>query len=409
MKHLPDIEKWKLLVKSDINQAASDFSNRPTDEVADMADKLGVAYMVNMISQLGTDVAADVLRNLPHDFRNKVIHELDQEKAKLIKEILSYKLATAGALMAKEYLSVPAHYTIQETTKYLQHLPQDKKGKVSYIYVVDQSDRLEGVIQVRDLVFHPPDRIVRDILKSPVVQVETGMGQMDVARLLQKHKYLGLPVVDKDQKLVGVISADVVIQAFEEEASDDIAKIVGTSVEEIRAHSVKQIVGFRLPWLFVNILSGLICAFISGLFQKDIETVVTLFLFVPVVLGLSESAGVQGATIVVRNIALGNISFRHLSALFVRESMVGLVIGSICGLTVGFVAFLWKMNPHIALALAGSMTLTIGLAALIGLLLPLAFRKLKIDPAIASGPLVLAICDIQTLILYFNISSFILR
>jgi magnesium transporter len=240
------------------------------------------------------------------------------------------------------------------------------------------------------------------------VQVETGMTQTDVARLLQRHRYLGLPVVDESQKLVGVISADTVMDAMEQDASDDIAKIVGTGAEEIKTHSVKRIVFLRLPWLAVNFASGIICALISGLFQNDFPTIAFLFLFVPIVLGLSESTGVQGATIIVRNITLGNITFNYLTSLFIREALAGIFIGFSCGVLVGLFAWIWIGKYIVGIALAVSMTLTIIISALIGLLLPLIFQKFRFDPALASGPFVLAVCDIQTLIVYFFVSGSVL-
>ena len=409
MKHLSDIEKWKLLAQSDVNQAASDFGGQPPEEAAEMADQLGAAYLVNVVLQLGTDAAAEILRNLPEDFRERVLKGLPQNKTAALKEILSYKPGTAGALMAKEYLSVPVEATLREATAYLQNIPKDGKGKISYIYVVDKDHRLEGVIQIRDLVFYASEKPIREILKSPVVQVETGMSQLEMAKLLQRHRYLGLPVVDKDQRLVGVINADSAMRVFEEEAADDIAKIVGTSAEEINAASVHRIVRLRLPWLLVSLFSGLTCAFISGVFQNNIQTVATLFLFIPVVLGLSESIGVQSATIVVRNLALGNVTFKQLSALFVKEAFAGIWIGFICGAVVGTVAYFWKANPSIGAALAASLVLAVILSAIIGLFLPVLFKRFKIDPAMASGPLVLAVCDIQTLIVYFNLSGAILK
>lgn len=371
MKHLTDLEKWKLLVKSDVNQAASDFSDQAPETAAGMAGKLGAAYLVNVISQLGSDAAADLLRNLPEDFKANVLADLKPEKAEALRELLSYEPGTAGALMAKEVLHVPDFFTIAQATRYLQSLHQDQKGKVSYIYVVDGERRLEGVIQVRDLIYYPPNTPVKKILKAPVVQVETGTKQLDVARLFHRHRYLGLPVVDAGQRLVGVVNADSAMQALEDEASDDIAKIVGTSAEEIRAQSALRIVRLRLPWLFVNIASGLICALISGVFEQSLPTVATLFLFVPVVLGLSESTGVQGATIVVRNLALGNVEFSRIRTLFIRETVAGMLVGAVCGLVVGSVAYVWKANARLGAALSVSMTVAIILSALIGLVLPL--------------------------------------
>lgn len=408
MINLSDAEKWKLLADQDKTQAASLMTDQTKEKASEIAEELGLSYMVEVVEKLNSDEASDLLRSLPEDFRLKVIEGLSPKKRELIEEILSYAPHTAGSLMSKEFLSIPVHFTIGQATQYLQSMVHDKKGKVSYIYVVDKNNRLEGVIQIRDLIFHPLHAPVKKILVSPVVQVETGMSQMDVAKLLQRHRYLGLPVVDADQKLVGVISADNALQILEEEAIDDIAKAVGTSAEEVKTRSTLRILQLRLPWLCVSIASGLLCAFILNLFDQGSQTLILLFLFVPVVLGVSESAGVQGATIVVQNLASGNASFKDLGALLFREIFVGVLIGIICGCIVGVVASYWQANPSIGLALALSMILTISLSALIGAVLPLLFRSFKIDPAMASGPLVLAICDIQTLAVYFSVAGAIL-
>src|SRR5262249_2209518 len=152
------------------------------NEAGRMADELGAAYLVEIVGQLDTDAAADVLRNLSPDFREKILAEVSPQKCAMLREILSYQPGTAGFLMAKEYLSVPATATVGEATRYVRSLAADRRGRISYIYAVDGEGRLEGVIQVRDLVFYPPEKSVHDILRKPVVQVETGMSQLDVAR-----------------------------------------------------------------------------------------------------------------------------------------------------------------------------------------------------------------------------------
>ncbi len=408
MSPLSDAEKWKLLAKFDLNQAASSLGAESRAKAEAMAEALGVSYMAEVVSQLGTDAAADLLQNLPEDFKNKVLSQIRTEHSTNLKEILAFPPGTAGSLMSKEYLSVSDTATIGEVAEYLRSVASSKKGKVSYIYVVDANCRLEGVIQIRDLIFHEPQKTVRSILKFPVVQVEVGMSQNDVATLLKRHRYLGLPVVDAAQKLVGVISADNVLQAMEEEAADDIAKIVGTSAEEIRTHSVLTVLKLRLPWLLVSLGTGMLCAYLLGMFEKHLEAVAVLFLFVPVILGISESTGVQGATIVVQNIALGNVSFKDMGRLFFREVAAGVLIGLICGAVVGQFASLWQTSSRLGIALSVSMVVTVFISGIIGFLLPLLFRKFKVDPAMASGPLVLAVCDIQTLVLYFTISGYIL-
>jgi len=406
---MTNTDKWKILADTDLNQAANALANAPAEEAKEIVSRVGVRYMVDMISRLSTDVAAEVLRNVPDSLREEILAGLSQEKTDHLREVLSYPPGTAGSLMAKEVLAVSADSTIYEATDYLRSLSDNRKGKVSYIYAVDKNHRLEGVIQIRDIIFHSPQKKIREILKGPVVQVETGMSQNDVARLLQKHHYLGLPVVDKEQKLVGVISADIALQVLDEEASDDIARIVGTSPGEVKTRSVKKIFGLRLPWLILSIVSGLFCALILDSFQSGIQNIAVLFLFIPIVLGLSESIGVQGATIVVRNMSMGFVASTELRRLLARELAVGTFIGLSCGLIVGTVAWIWLGLYAIGIALAVSMVCTMFISSIIGLLLPIVFKKLKIDPAMASGPIVLAICDLQTLLGYFAIAAFILK
>lgn len=409
MKINRDLKRWLILAKTDVEQAAAEFSQRPANEATELAERVGSALFIDMASRMGSDTAALLLRNLPQAFKERVIAGLVPEKRAFLREILSYAPGTAGALMSKEFLAIPIHFSIHEATEYLRALPAHQKGKVSYIYVVDANQRLEGVIQVRDLLFYSPKKPVREILVSPVVQVEAGMTQMDVAKLLQRHRYLGLPVVDRSQRLVGIISADLAMQALQEEVNDDIAKIVGTSPEEMRTHSARRIVRLRLPWLFVNIVSGLICAYIAGVFQNDPAVVAGLFLFIPIVLGLSESAGVQGATIVVRNLAQQSLVSEEVRKVFFREVLAGIMIGAACGVLVGAAGYAWHANARLGIALAASMTLTVIGSALLGLTLPLVFKRFRVDPAMASGPFVLAACDILTLMIYFNLSSLVLN
>jgi magnesium transporter len=168
MKPMNDTEKWKLLAEYDANQAASVMGETDVEKAAAIAESLGVSYMVEVVSQLDSDAAADLLRSLPDTFRAEIIKELKPEKAQLLAEILSYAPGSAGSIMSKEFLSIGAGSVVQQVIDYLQNLPTDKKGKVSYIYVVDPNQRLEGVIQIRDLIFHPPATSIKKILKSPV-------------------------------------------------------------------------------------------------------------------------------------------------------------------------------------------------------------------------------------------------
>lgn len=403
------IAYWKALFHSSTDQAVSEFGGESEELIQHMTEVLGVDFFLEVLQHAASDTAATLLRCLPDPIRQALLPRVSPEQGRFLLELLSYPPDTAGALMSKEFIAVSVDYTIHQASEHLHALSaSNKKYKIAYIYGVDSERRLEGVIQLRDFLFFPGNTPLRQILRTPVVQVETGMKQMDVARLLERHHYLGLPVVDASQRMVGIINADKVLKVFENEASDDIAKFVGTDANEIRTSSVRRILRLRLPWLCFNIASGLLCAYISGLFQ-NIPALSLLFLFVPLILGISESSGVQSATLIVRNISLGKNRLENLKPFIKREIAVGLMTGLICGGLVGFFTLLWNARSSLGFAVGASMSLTITFSTFVGLCLPMFFQKFKIDPAIASGPLVLAICDILTLMIYFNLSGHFLR
>jgi len=315
---------------------------------------------------------------------------------------------TVGSIMKNEFMAVSDEFTIEETIKHFRTASLEKVSKPSYIYVIDLSGHLVGVVQMRDLLSHAPGVHVRDIMLKNVVKVPAEMDQEEAVRYFIRHKFLALPVINNEQRLVGIVTADEMVDIAELEAEDDIAKIVGTGVDEITSRSIPRIVRLRLPWLAVSIFSGLTCAFILGWFEHDMKSVIALALFIPIVLGLSESTGMQSATIVVRNMALGRAALKDVRWLLQKEMIVGVVVGLVCGMFVGGAASLWQANVNLGAVLAVSMSVSIILSGVIGSCLPFLFRFVKIDPALSSGPIVLATCDIITLLIYFKVAGFFL-
>jgi len=318
------------------------------------------------------------------------------------------KLGTVGAIMKKEFLAFSNLSTIEETIRHFRGASLEKVLKPSYIYVTDPEEHLVGVVQMRDLLSRSPNTHVKDIMLRNVIKVDIETDTREAMRIFVGHKFLALPVIDKLQRLVGIITADDMVDAAGLQADKDIAMIVGTSVDEITSRSIPKIVKLRLPWLAISILSGLTCAFILGWFEYELKTVIALALFIPVVLGISESTAMQSATIVVRNMALGKATLKDVNWLLQKEILVGVIVGLICGLFVGGTATLWQGNPHLGSAVALSISLSIIVSGAVGACLPFLFRYVRIDPALASGPIILATCDIITLLIYFRLSGFIL-
>ncbi|HRK61264.1 MAG TPA: magnesium transporter [Candidatus Omnitrophota bacterium] len=407
MQKLTDKQKWDLIRQSQevlAEKQASPCADNAKQQIAEM----GVAYLAETTAQLTSDSAVDFLKNFDAPTQKQILAELPSEKLNDIIEILSYPHGSTGSIMAKEFMAVPENLTVAEAIEKLYQLPVDRRGKAPYVYVINEKHELRGAIKTSDLIFNGKEKQLGEIMHSPVDCIEAEKPEIEAARLIRKQNHLALPVINREGRLTGVLSANNVAQILQEQADSDIAKMVGTSAEELQTPSVLGALKLRMPWLLFTILSGFLCAWISDVFQNNLQTLAVLFLFVPLVLGLSESIGIQGATIVVRNLSQGHIPFANLRSLFLKEGGAGFLIGLICAAIVGGIALVWKDNALLGLAIGGSMVVAIAISGLIGLLLPILFKAIKVDPAIASGPLVLALCDIQTLIVYFNLSGKIL-
>jgi len=407
MHKLTDKQKWELIRESQKILAEKKATPR-ADVAKQKIEEMGVAYLAETTAQLTSDSASEFLKNFDKETQKQILSALPEEKLNDIIEILSYPHGSTGSVMAKEYMSVTDNLTVAEAIHRLYDLPVERRGKAPYVYVVNQSGELRGAIKTSDLIFNDKEKQIGEIMHSPVDFIKAEKSELEAARFMQSQNHLALPVVNRDGKLTGVVSANSIVQIMRAQADSNLAKMVGTSAEELQTPSVLGALKLRMPWLLFTILSGFLCAWISDVFQNNLQTLAVLFLFVPLVLGLSESIGIQGATIVVRNLSQGYIPFANLRSLFLKEGSAGFLIGLICAAIVGGIALVWKDNALLGLAIGASMVVAIAISGLIGLLLPILFKAIKVDPAIASGPLVLALCDIQTLIVYFNLSGKIL-
>lgn len=406
MRKLSDKEKWDLIRQS---QAALAEKSAAAPGAQDTMAEVGIGYLVETVLQLTSDSAADFLKNFPSETQKQILAELPAEKLNDLIELLSYPSGSVGAVMAKEYMAVPENISVTEAIERLYRLPVERRGKAPYVYVINQDHRLLGAIKTSDLIFNEQDKKIGEIMRSPVDFIEAEKPEMEAARYMRTHNHLALPVVNTAGQLTGVVSANSIAEILSEQADRNIAKMLGTGAEELQEKpSVIKALKLRMPWLLFTIMSGFLCAWISDLFQANLQTLAVLFLFVPLVLGLSESIGIQGATIVVRNLSLGEMPFANFRTLFLKEGSAGILIGIICAAIVGAIAFVWKDNTVLGLAVGLSMVVAISVSGLIGLLLPVLFKTIRIDPAIASGPLVLALCDIQTLLVYFTLAGKIL-
>ena len=308
------------------------------------------------------------------------------------------------SLISKDYLAVSNWQTVAESIELLRLRKNDFQNKLSYIYVVENFGRLAGVLRIRDLLAEKPSRLIDDLMQKSVSSVTADSSLEELVRLFRAHSLLAIPVVDHEKRLVGVIGADQLKKFVQPSMGERFNRLMGFGHEEIEGRSPYEIVLKRLPWLLISVTSGLVCAYIVGIFIGKVESIIALILFVPVILGLAGSIGTQSAAVTKRHLSEGKFVLRDAFRILGRELSVAFMLGAVAFLWCAAIALVWRKPPVEAIALGISLVGALFGSGILGIILPIAFRVLKIPLNSASGLFLLLICDIFALIVYFVIS-----
>jgi len=375
---------------------------------AQLLETLEKETITEVLQELPYDDAADIIQNMPEELAEEILHLMEDEDSEEIEELLKYAEDTAGGIMATEIFSLNEELTVREAIQALQDA--EDAEMVFYLYVTDEHGHLVGVLSLRQLLTVPPSRKLRDIMTREVIAVQTDTDQEEVARVVEKYDILAVPVVNDTNKLMGIITVDDVIDVLREEATEDIYKMVGSSDEELLlGNQALKIARLRLPWLITNLFGGIITGYLMWLFKVTIRDVIALISFIPVITGMGGNVGGQTATIVVRGFATGKIEMSTLKKVIFKEMRVGILMGLICGLTVGLVAYGWHHNPYLGLVVGLAMSTAITVAATTGVLAPTFFKRIGVDPAIAATPFVQTANDITGILIYFAMATLFLN
>jgi len=359
--------------------------------------------LVEILSAMADDDAADLLADLPDEFREQVLGLMSQEDTGEVAELLSYPEDSAGRIMTTDFLALPGTMSAQQAVHEVRKASETEM--VFYLYVTDEERRLSGVLSLRQLVTAADETKLINMMTSEVVKVDVTTDQEEAARLVSRYNLLAIPVVDANGIIVGIITVDDVIDVLREEATEDILKMAGTSEEEISSFSVWRSVRVRLPWLFAAWIGGVVAIKIIGGFEgrfgEQIALFASLAAFIPVIMGMGGNIGTQSLSITVRGLATGRIDPKLLWRVVFKEVRVGLLLGIAYGFLLAVVG--WVLNKNltmgavVGIAMCGNMTL----AAVVGTFLPLVAVKLRVDPAVASGPFVTTSIDVLGVTLYF--------
>jgi magnesium transporter len=310
--------------------------------------------------------------------------------------------------MQTEVISVSEDLTIAEAIEMLRREEENLPNGIFYIYVVDSEYRLRGVLRVRDLLFSPSSLKISDIMVPEVRAVSVHADQEEIARLFRAYGFSAIPVVDDFQRLRGVVTADDVLNIVEEEATEDMQRMVGLSGEETTQtpwmHSVRN----RLPWLYFNLATAFLAGWVVSLFESTIAKYAVLAIFLPIIAGQGGNAGTQTLTIIVRSLALGEVPEKHHRAILTKEIIVGLLNGLAIGLVVGAVSWLWKNDFVLGAITFAAMMLNMIAAGVAGVVIPFGLRALRIDPALASAIMLTTVTDVVGFFLFLGLAALVL-
>jgi len=409
IKYLTDSEKRMVfgLIK-DPEKAADVLSELDISDSIHLLSGMTEEQITMILKEISSDDAAELVSNLPEEISTRVLKLMEQEDQKDVEDLLKYEEKTAGRIMTTDFFALNEDTTAEDSMKAIRG--NSEAEMVFYIYVVDERGHLVGVVSLRQLVIVPPKTRLKEIMATDVISVTTEMDQEEVARTVERYDFLAIPVVDDKNHLMGIITVDDVIDVLREEATEDIMKMVGTKEEEYVYHDkVTRVARLRLPWLITNLFGGLLTGYIMWLFKVTIKDMLALITFIPVITGMGGNVGVQSSSIMVRGFATGKVSFDRVKLFLVREILIGFMMGIICGIVVGLVGYIWHHSFILGLVVGIAMMAAMTVAATMGTLVPTFFRKIHVDPAIASGPFVTTSNDIVGILIYLATATIFLR
>jgi magnesium transporter len=364
--------------------------------------------ITEIVQELDSDDAADLIGDLPDDRARKIIEEVGDEVSEELGKLLPYPEDTAGGIMALEFVAVKADANIQVAIDTIREKREEVEN-LYYIWVVDDHEKLVGVISLKDLVLEPPEQKISHIMNPEVISVHVDTDQEEVVQLVKKYDLVNIPVVDTRHRLVGRITHDDIIDAIEEEVDEDISLMAGVIDQEIAEESTIKISRARLPWLIAGLFGGILAAAVINQFESSLERIIALSFFFPVIMAMGGNTGTQAATVVVRGLATGDISLMNMGKRLWMEMRVALVNALICGVLLGLIVGSWLSDFSLGSIVALALVLIIVNAGVIGSAVPLALKKLNIDPALATGPFVTTSNDILSLLIYLGLVTLFLR
>lgn len=387
------------------------FAYLPIDDQVDIINAINDKEIRFIMEEMDFDDMIDVLEELPANLVNKILAQTPKEERKLINTFLNYPDSSAGSIMTPDYIGLQQGMTVGEALAYIKRVGMDSET-IYTCYVRDEGRKLIGIVSLRTLVISDDSLYVKDIMQDDYVFVNVYDDQEEVSEAFKKYDFLAIPVVDKEQRLVGIITVDDILDVIEEENTEDFERMAGIIDDSDREYldiSVLHHVKSRLPWLIVLMVSLMITGAIISQFETMLSKVIVLVAYLPLLMGTGGNTGSQAATLIIRGMAIGELDTGDALKVFWKEIRISLCVGLILSiLNFAKIMFLDGETFIIALTVSLSMLAIIAFAKIIGGMLPIAAKKIGIDPALMATPMISSITDMVSVLVYFLLATLML-
>ncbi|WP_454193878.1 magnesium transporter [Paenibacillus sp. Marseille-Q7038] len=358
-----------------------------------------------VLNRMDNDDLADLLGEIPEEMKEYMLSIMEVTERETVRELMNFGPETAGGIMTNRYVWFYAKYTVREAVEKVKHFA-DLTNDIQDLYVLNEEKELIGLTTYRDLVLAQATDLIENLMRENVVKVTADMDQEEVAHLFEQYDLVSLPVEDANGKLIGVVTFDDVLDVLRAEANEDINKLSATDKTiDFHTHPLTA-AKRRLPWLIMLLFLGLLSGSIISIFEGTLSKVVALTFFMPMIAGMTGNTGTQSLAVVIRGLSpQTKMNGKTITRLLRRELLVGIIIGVVCGISVALVAGFWQMSFALGAVIGFSLLLTIIIGTMAGTIIPIILYKLKIDPAVASGPLITTLNDLFSLSVYFGTAT----
>lgn len=388
-------------------ETASEVLTELDEEVAaDITAHLSSEEIVDLVEEMPHDEAADIVAELDPAQQIEVLSHLDPPESAKVSQLMRYPEDSAGGIMSDDYIALPADLTLEDGLAMVRRRGGEEYEGASYVYVVDDHQRLIGTIAIRDLVFKHPRKKLRDIVIPEIKFVSASADQEEVARLFKQYHYKALPVVELDGRLVGIVEADQVLEVMQQEATEDILRMGGIpSGEEHPLGAVSYSVKKRLPWMMANILFNLVAITGVAMFEESIAAVAFLAVLMPIISDMGGNVASQAMAVAIRGMSTGQVVWGQIGQVLRKEVVVGLINGAVLGLQLSLITLVWKGSFHLGVIAMLALWVNTVLAVVVGSFFPFLMKRLGFDPAMMSGSIVTTITDMTGFLLFLGMAT----